>query len=343
MTGGEKEITIYDIANKLNISAATVSRALKDHPRVSKKTKKLVIKTANEMGYRSNSFASNLRKKSSHIIGLIVPRLNSNFMADVIAGLEKVLNNNNYNLIISQSLETMQKEISNANAMLVNRVDGLLISLAYDTTNIDHLEPFIKRNIPVIFFDRVFEHDRCPQIYIDNYKAAYEITTHLIKQGCKRIVHITASQLRKIYAERYAGYKKALEDHNIQFDADLVIINDLSSEAGIASAHQILKMSPRPDGVFSANDNCAISCMQTLKKEGIKLPADMAFAGFNNDPAAIVVEPNLTTVNYKGYEMGEVAAKLMIDHLVNKDEFHPAHSLILRSEMIVRESSLRKV
>lgn len=343
MTGGEKEITIYDIANKLNISAATVSRALKDHPRVSKKTKKLVIKTANEMGYRSNSFASNLRKKSSHIIGLIVPRLNSNFMADVIAGLEKVLNNNNYNLIISQSLETMQKEISNANAMLVNRVDGLLISLAYDTTNIDHLEPFIKRNIPVIFFDRVFEHDRCPQIYIDNYKAAYEITTHLIKQGCKRIVHITASQLRKIYAERYAGYKKALEDHNIQFDADLVIINDLSSEAGIASAHQILKMSPRPDGVFSANDNCAISCMQTLKKEGIKLPADMAFAGFNNDPAAIVVEPNLTTVNYKGYEMGEVAAKLMIDHLVNKDEFHPAHSLILRSEMIVRQSSLRKV
>lgn len=343
MTGGEKEITIYDIANKLNISAATVSRALKDHPRVSKKTKKLVIKTANEMGYRSNSFASNLRKKSSHIIGLIVPRLNSNFMADVIAGLEKVLNNNNYNLIISQSLETMQKEISNANAMLVNRVDGLLISLAYDTTNIDHLEPFIKRNIPVIFFDRVFEHDRCPQIYIDNYKAAYEITTHLIKQGCKRIVHITASQLRKIYAERYAGYKKALEDHNIKFDADLVIINDLSSEAGIASAHQILKMSPRPDGVFSANDNCAISCMQTLKKEGIKLPADMAFAGFNNDPAAIVVEPNLTTVNYKGYEMGEVAAKLMIDHLINKDEFHPAHSLILRSEMIVRESSLRKV
>lgn len=343
MTGGEKEITIYDIANKLNISAATVSRALKDHPRVSKKTKKLVIKTADEMGYRSNSFASNLRKKSSNIIGLIVPRLNSNFMADVIAGIEKVLNNNNYTLIISQSLETMQKEISNANAMMVNRVDGLLISLAYDTTNIDHLQPFIKRNTPVIFFDRVFEQDKCPQIYIDNYKAAYEITTHLIKQGCKRIVHITASQLRKVYTERYAGYKKALEDNDIKFDTDLVIINDLSTEAGITAAHQILKMSPLPDGVFSANDNCVISCMQTLKKEGIKIPADIAFAGFNNDPSAIVVEPNLTTVNYKGYEMGEVAAKLMIDNLINKDGFHPAHSLILRSELIVRESSLRKV
>lgn len=343
MTGGEKEITIYDIADKLHISAATVSRALKDHPRVSKKTKKLVIKTATEMGYRSNSFASNLRRKSSNIIGLIVPRLNSNFMADVIAGMEKVLNNNNYNLIISQSLETVQKEISNANAMLVNRVDGLLVSLAYDTTNIDHFEPFIKRNIPVIFFDRVFDHDGCPQIYIDNYKAAYEITTHLIKQGCKRIVHITASQLRKVYAERFAGYKKALEDNNIKFETDLVIINDLSSEAGIISARQVLKMHPLPDGVFSANDNCAITCMQTLKKEGIAIPEDIAFAGFNNDPSAVVVEPNLTTVNYKGYEMGEVAAKLMIDNLINKDVFHPAHSLILRSEMIIRESSLRRL
>ncbi|WP_183559961.1 LacI family DNA-binding transcriptional regulator [Mucilaginibacter sp. SP1R1] len=343
MNGGEKEITIYDIADKLHISAATVSRALQDHPRVSKKTKKLVIKTAGDMGYRSNSFASNLRKKSSNIIGLIVPRLNSNFMADVIAGIEKVLNNNNYNLIISQSLETMQKEINNANAMLVNRVDGLLVSLAYDTTNVDHFEPFIKRNIPVIFFDRVFDHDGCPQIYIDNYKAAYEITSHLIKQGCKRIVHITASQLRKVYAERYAGYQKALEDNNIKLDTNLVIINDLSSEAGITAAHQLLKMSPLPDGVFSANDNCAISCMQTLKKAGIRIPADIAFAGFNNDPSSCVVEPNLTTVNYKGYEMGEVAAKLMIDNLINKDEFHPAHSLVLRSELIVRESSLRVI
>jgi LacI family transcriptional regulator len=342
MPGDDKEITIYDIATKLRISAATVSRALNDHPRVSKKTKKLVIKTAAEMGYRSNSFASSLRTKSSNIIGLIVPRLNSNFMADVIAGIEKILSNNNYNLIISQSLETMQKEISNANAMLVNRVDGLLVSLAYDTSNIDHFEPFIKRNIPVIFFDRVFEHDKCPQIYIDNFKAAYEITTHLIKQGCKRIVHITASQLRKVYAERYEGYKKALEDSNIKFDQNLVIINNLSSEEGVTSAQQILKMSPAPDGVFSANDNCAVSCMQTLKKQGIQIPADIAFAGFNNDPSSCVVEPNLTTINYKGYEMGEVAAKLMIDQLINKDELRHAHSLVLRSELIIRESSLRK-
>jgi LacI family transcriptional regulator len=341
MTGEGKETTIYDIADKLNISAATVSRALKDHPRVNKNTKKLIIKTAADMGYRSNSFASNLRKKSSNIIGLIVPRLNSNFMSDVIAGIEKVLNNNGYNLFISQSLETMAKEVSNANAMLVNRVDGLMVSLAYDTTNIDHFEPFIKRNIPVIFFDRVFEQDTCPQIYIDNYKAGYEITSHLIKQGSKRIVHITASQLRKVYADRLAGYRKALEDNGIEFNNDLVIINNLSSEAGHEAANQILQMAPLPDGVFSSNDICAVSCMQTLKKNGINLPDDMAFAGFNNDPLTCVIEPNLTTINYKGYEMGEVAAKQMISRLTNKDEFQPAHSLILKYELIVRQSSIR--
>jgi LacI family transcriptional regulator len=341
MTDGEKEITIYDIAAKLGVSAATVSRGLKDHPRVSKTTKKLIVKTAQEMGYHSNSFASNLRNKKSNVIGVIVPRLNSNFMADVLAGIEKVVNENNYNLFISQSLETMSKEASNTRAMLNNRVDGLLVSVAYDTTNFDHFEPFIKRNIPLIFFDRVLDHNSCPQVHIDNYKAVLEITDHLIKQGCKRIVHITGNQLCNVYADRFRGYKKALEDNGLQFNEDLLIINDLSSQAGIEAAMQILKMEPLPDGIFVSNDICAVSCMLTLKKEDIKIPEDIAVAGFNNDPTACVIEPNLTTINYKGYEMGEAAAKLMINRLVNNHNLMETHSLILRSELIVRESSRR--
>jgi LacI family transcriptional regulator len=336
-----KEITIYDIADKLKISAATVSRGLKDDPLVNHKTKKLIVDAAEEMGYRSNSMASNLRNKKSNIIGVIVPRLNSSFMSDVIAGIEKVVNDDNYNLFISQSLETMKKEIGNAKAMLNNRVEGLLVSLAYDTTDIQHFEPFIKRKVPVVFFDRVFEHPSCPQIYIDNYKAAREITTHLIDQGCKRIVHITANLLRSVYSERFNGYKKAFEEHQLEFDENLLIINDLSSRAGIDAAEQILKMPVLPDGVFVANDICAISCMQTLKKHGVKIPQDIAFAGFNNDPTACVVEPNLTTINYKGYEIGEAAAKLMVAHL-NNHNVKQMHSVVLRSELIVRESSLRK-
>ncbi|WP_184542104.1 LacI family DNA-binding transcriptional regulator [Mucilaginibacter sp. FT3.2] len=341
MADGEKETTIYDIAAKLNISAATVSRGLKNNSRISKETRKLIHKTAEEMGYRSNSFASNLRKKQSNVIGVIVPRLNSNFMSDVIAGIEKVVNENNYNLIISQSLETMKKEASNVQAMFYNRVDGLLVSVAYDTDSFDHFEPFIKRNIPLIFFDRVLDHDTCPQIYIDNYKAGQEITTHLINQGCKKIAHITGNQLRNVYSDRFHGYKRALEDNKLVFDKDLVIVTDLSAQAGIDAAQQLMEMAELPDGLFVANDICAVACMQTLKKHGIKIPHDIAVAGFNNDPTSCVIEPNLTTINYKGFEMGETAARLMVNHLLNKHDIQETHSLVLRSELIIRESSLR--
>jgi LacI family transcriptional regulator len=342
MADNRKDITIYDIAKKLDISAATVSRGLQDHPRVNKNTKKLIRKTAEEMGYHFNSFASNLRKKKSKVIGVIVPRLNSNFMSDVIAGIEKVVNNANYGLFISQSLETMQREISSAEAMLNNRVEGLLVSLAYNTTDVDHFREFIKRKTPVIFFDRVTELENCPLIHIDNFKAAYEITSHLIDQGCKRIVHITGNLLRNVYTDRFAGYKKALEDRGIPFDNSFVIVNDLSAAAGTTAAGQILQMTPLPDGVFSSNDICAIACMLAVKRAGIKIPQQLAFAGFNNDPTCCVVEPNLTTINYKGYEMGEVAAKMMINYLIDKDDAQPAHSVILRYELLIRESSLRK-
>jgi LacI family transcriptional regulator len=342
MSEPEKEVTIYDIAKKLNISAATVSRGLKDHPGINKNTKKKILTTASEMGYRSNSFASSLRKKRSNIIGVIVPRLNSNFMSDVIAGIEKVVNDANYNLFISQSLETMKKEASNAKAMFNNRVDGLLVSLAYDTDNIDHFDAFVSRGVPVIFFDRVPEHQQCPNIYIDNYKAAYNITAHLVDQGCKRIMHIGGNQLRNVYIDRFNGYKQALADANIIFEKDLLIINDLSAADGADAARTILKMADMPDGVFAANDTCAINCMQVLKKEGIKIPKDIAFAGFNNDPTSCVIEPNLTTIDYKGYEMGEVAAKILIGHLDNQNDLQQTHSLILRSELIIRASSLKK-
>lgn len=342
MNDPRKEVTIYDIAKKLNISAATVSRGLKDHPGINKNTKKKILNAASEMGYRSNSFASSLRKKRSNIIGVIIQKLNSNFLADVLAGIEKVANDANYNLFISQSLESMKKEVSNTNAMFNNRVDGLLVSLAYDTTDIKHFEPFINRGIPVIFFDRVHEHSQCPSIFIDNYKAAYEITSHLIEQGCKRIVHISGNQLRSVYKDRFNGFKQALADNHLTFEDNQLIINDLTASSGAEAAEIILKMAIRPDAVFAANDLCAISCMQSLKKAGVRIPDDIAFAGFNNDLAGCIIEPNLTTIDYKGYEMGEVAAKILIGHLDNNDDLKQTRSVILRSELIVRESSLKK-
>src|SRR5687768_10082798 len=187
----EKEVTIYDIARKLKISATTVSRGLHDHPAISKKTKKRIFELADEIGYRTNHFARNLRNQKTNTIGVIVPRLNSNFMSSIIAGIELVANIHGYSLLISQSSEAAQKEAASAKTMFNSRVDGLLVSLASDTDNLAHFDSFFKKNIPVIFFDRVMEHEHSTSILVDNRQAGYNATKHLVDQGCKRIVHIT--------------------------------------------------------------------------------------------------------------------------------------------------------
>jgi len=338
----EKEVTIYDIADRLNVSVATVSRALKNDPVVSKKTKKKIFDLAEELNYRSNHFARNLRNSKTETIGVIVPRLNSSFMSSVIAGVESVAHNEGYNLIISQSSEEVKKEIASAKTMFNNRVDGLLVSLAYDTENLSHFDIFFNKNIPVIFFDRVMDQNHYTNILIENRKAAYEATTHLIKQGCKRIMHITADSRQNVYKDRLEGYKEALADHYIKFEKKNVIYGNLSLEAGTAASETIIKMKPMPDGVFVANDNCAVGCMLAVKQAGIRIPQDIAFIGFNNDPVSKVIEPNLSTINYPGYEMGEVAAHNLINHLNGASSVHTTNTIILRSEFIIRESSQKK-
>lgn len=338
----DKEITIYDIAKHLNISATTVSRGLKDHPAINKNTRKKIAEAAKHLGYRSNTFASSLRSKKTYTIGVIVPRLNSYFMSSVLAGMEDAASRENYNLIISQSLEYSQKEIANAHTMFNKRVDGLLASLAYDTENIDHFDAFFKKGIPVVFFDRIYPHNDSTCVVIDNHKAAYDVTKHLIDQGCRRIMHLGGNMLRNVYADRLKGYKQALKDHNIPFDEKkLLVISKLNEEAGIKTADHILKMNNRPDAVFAANDTAAVYCMMKLREAGIRIPADIAFAGFNNDPISKIIEPNLTTINYSGYDIGEAAVNSLVNHLNGISSIKTTNTIILRSDLIIRDSSLK--
>ena len=338
----DKEITIYDIAKHLNISATTVSRGLKDHPTINKNTRKKIFEAAKHLGYRSNTFASSLRSKKTFTIGVVVPRLNSYFMSAALAGMEDAASRENYNLIISQSLENAEKEVANAHTMFNKRVDGLLVSLAYDTENIHHFDPFFKKGIPVVFFDRIYSHNESTCIVIDNYKAAYDVTEHLIGQGCKRIMHLGGNMLRNVYAERLRGYKQALRDYNLPFDEKkLLFISKLNEEAGTKAAEHILKMTGKPDAVFSANDTAAVYCMLKLKEAGIRIPADIAFAGFNNDPISKIIEPNLTTVNYSGYDIGEAAVNSLINHLKGISSIKTTNTIILRSDLIIRASSLK--
>ena len=338
MSEEEKEITIYDIARHLDISATTVSRGLKDHPSINIKTRKKIAETARQLGYRSNTFASSLRSKRTQTLGVIVPRLNSNFMSSVLAGMENAASREGYNLIIAQSLEHADKEMENAQTMFNKRVDGLLVSLAYGTQSIRHFDVFFSKKIPVIFFDRVAAHPDSTSIIIDNYTAAYQVVEHLIQQGCKRIMHLGGNMQLNVYSERLRGYKQALLDNKLSYE--LVLTGNLTEECGTEIAAQILKMKTKPDAVFCANDTAAVYCMIALKTAGIRIPRDIAFAGFNNDPISKVIEPNLTTVNYPGYNMGQAAVTSLANHL--NGDTNIINTVVLRSELIIRASSLKK-
>ena len=337
-----KEVTIYDIAQKLALSSATISRGLQNHPAINKNTRKKIQDAAKELGYRHNNFASNLRKQKTNTIGVIVHELNSNFITSVLAGIEKITTEAGYDLIIAHSSESFQKEAANALNLFHKRVDGLIASLAFNTDGLEHYKPYEEKGIPVIFFDRVEENGESTKVIIDNYKCGYEATSHLVEQGCKRIALVTANLKRNVYAQRHKGYMDALSDHNLPYHKELVLIKDLSEQFGVEAALQMMKMKPMPDGVFITNDFSAAVCMQTLKEHGVRIPEDIAIVGFNNDAISKIVEPQLSTINYPGKDIGEIAARNLINHLKGIANIINTNTIVVRSELIIRKSSLKK-
>jgi LacI family transcriptional regulator len=341
MMDPEKEVTIYDIARALNISPSTVSRGLKDHPTVNVATRAKIAETAKAMGFRINSIAKNLRQRSTRTIGVIVHELNSQFTTFVLAGIESVMTPAGYALIIAHSSESYAKEITNTQNLYDKRVDGVIAALAYDTESLTHFEPFIAKKIPVVFFDRVEESGQGIKIVIDNFRAGYDATAHLIQQGCARIAHFGASLKRNVFSDRLKGYRQALAGYGLDYMPERVFINSQTEEAIRSATRTMIGMDPRPDGVFLANDFCAAVCIRTIKEAGLRVPEDIAVVGFNNDVISKLMEPAITTINYPGLEMGEVAARQMLYLLENPEERPVSKKILIGSELIIRASSRR--
>jgi LacI family transcriptional regulator len=337
----KREATIYDIARELNLSASTVSRALKDNPVINKETRRKVQKCAERLGYRSNAFASSLRTRRTNTIGVIVPRLDSNFMSACLAGMEEVSSEKGYNLIISQSLESVEKEALNANIMFNKRVDGVIASLTVEDRNINHFQCFIDKNVPVVFFDRVPQNTSNACFVIDNYEAAYVATKHLIEQGCKRIMHLTLQSPSNVYIDRIKGYQAAIQESGC-CSGNVVYLNGLNLESGKAFVSKLLQMKNRPDGLFVANDLTAVGCILGLRENNIRIPEDVALVGFNNDPISTIVSPELSTIAYPGREAGMLATKTLIEHLTGGNSIKHTNKVVLNSQLIVRASS-RKI
>lgn len=335
------EITIHDIAHILGIDSSTVSRALNDSPRVAKKTKEKIITKAKELGYERNHLASNLRKSKTFTLGVIVPRISRHFFASAIAGIEETAYKAGYNVIICQTMESLEREKRIINTLLANRVDGVLISISMETENYDHLQDLKKRNIPYVFFDRHFNIPGNSNVVVNDFEAAFTAVEHLILNKSKNIVHFAGPQNLEIYINRLKGYKAALNKYKIPYREEFVIISKLMQKDGIKNTKKILDLSANVDGIFCANDVIAISTIQYLKSKNIKIPEEIAIVGFNNETIAAVIEPALTTINQPGVKIGVTAADLLLDKIANKIKRNSSETIYVDTELIIRNSSKR--
>lgn len=332
--------TIHDIAKKLNVTASTVSRALNDSPRISDATKKLVHKAALELKYQPNNIAAALRNGKSEIIGVIVPTVDRNIFASVIKGIEQVANDLNFKVIICQSSDNYEKEVKTVEALLSARVDGILASIGKNSEDLSHFKKVTQRGIPLVLFDNVSDELDVNQVMIDDYQGAYMVVEHLIEQGCKRIAYLTKPKKISIYKNRLRGYMDALADYKLDFDKDLVIESNLQLEDGRASMQKLLDLPERPDAVFAASDYGAMGAMQLLNENNIKIPEQIALAGFSNEPFTPFTYPSITSVDQLSFSMGKIAAKLFFDQIREKSISIPRKT-VLMPELIVRQSSLK--
>ncbi len=332
------QVTIKDIAKILGISASTVSRALKDHPDISPKTKKLVQTFAEKVNYRPNALALNLRRSKTNTIGIIIPEIVHHFFSTVIAGIDKLAYAEGYNVMICQSTENYEREVSDAQALLDNRVDGILMSLSKTTENLDHIQHLIDHGVPVVFFDRAPNSIPVDSVVIDDLMGAYIATQHLINVGCKKILHLSGPQNLQIARLRQEGYMKALSENNIDFNPKYIIKCDTMDEVN-SNAGKILQLAHEIDGIFAVNDSTAIAAMQVLLKNDYKIPDDISVIGFGDGPNAKVAYPPLSTVEQKGSEMGKEAIKLLLKQIENKSSVYEPQTIVLNPVLRIREST----
>ena len=336
------KVTIADIAKSLNTTSATVSRALNDHPGISTKTKKRVLRTAEKLNYRRNSIASALRSGQTGIIGVIIPSAEINFFGSVVHGIEAMANQNGYNVLIYQSNESWKHEQKGIETLLNARVDGIMVSMAKEKNDYTHFLNAKHAKMPLVFFDRSAAELEIDSVLIDDYKGGYLATAHLIEQGYKRIAHISGPQHLKIFKARLEGYKAALKDNGIIFDPKLLFNGDVSIDAGRNAIQHFLQLPNPPDAVFAVEDFTALGAIKELKHHHISIPEDFGIIGFANEAFGEHITPSLSTIDQQTVNMGKEAFQLMLKLIEEKEEPKaPIIIKILEPVPIFRNSSLR--
>jgi len=334
-------ITLKKLAQILNLSTSTISRALNDHPDISESTREKVKSLAQSMHYIPNILAKGFRKHRTNIIGVIVPNITHYFTATTIRGILEEASIRGYRVIISESNNDVIKQTEMLNTMIQFGVDGILASLTKMTRDIDNILPILN-TLPFILFDKVSSKIPCTQITINDEEAAYNAIEHLINIGKKRIAIIKEREFSYNSEKRYAGYLRALKEHNIEVDEKIIIsVDDISLQQGQRMTNQLLSIKKRPDAIFTITDSAAIGVIQTLKKFNIKIPDDIAVVGFSNSRFSTIIEPNLTTVDQPGETIGKNAVKYLIEEIESKVDTVTSKMIEIKGTLIIRDSTFK--
>ncbi|MCX6210610.1 MAG: LacI family DNA-binding transcriptional regulator [Bacteroidetes bacterium] len=333
-------ITLKDLASKLNLSTATVSRALRDSYDIGAETKKRVKELAKELNFSPNPNASNLRSQSTKTIAIVIPEIANNFFALAINGIEEIAREKGYHVLIYLSHELHTKEVSILQHLLNGRVDGVLMSMASETENIDHINELIKNKIPLVFFDRVREDIDAAKIVTDDRFGGFSATKHLLERGCKKIAYLSLSSRLKNSIDRFNGYKDALIESALEFDSDNFIDCGNDNKHNFSLIYKLLtRKNNKVDGIFSASENLVLLTYQICKELNIKVPQQLKVITFSNSPTSSFLSPSLSTITQPAYDIGKEAASLLFKSIEKKKVDYSDVVKVLKSNLLIRNSS----
>lgn len=337
----QRAITIKDLAEKLNISVSTVSRALKDNPEISQQTRKSVQALAKELGYKPNPIAVALKTHKSNTIGVVVPQIVSTFFATVVKKIEEIADKYGYNVLVSSSNESFEKEKKNIDVFLANRTDGIILSLSRATTSYEHIKHIQDMGVPLVLFDRTTKELEVSKVVADDADAAFKIIQHLIHGGARKIALITGPEQLSIGKNRMKGYLKAMTINKLEINTEYIVrCNDFSVKAAKEATTKLLALKNVPDAIFGINDDMAIGAIEAIKEKGLRIPEDISVFGFSNTKRSRYMNPSVSTINQFPEKIGETAAELLFEQILNSKHAQIREEVV-NCELIIRESSDR--
>ena len=330
-----------DIARELGVSVATVSRALKDSPRISDAQRERIKAYAREHNFYPNVIAESLRKSRvapQKLIGVIVPQIAHYYFSTNLSGIEEQASVRGYRIMVAQSDERYDREKRICESFLANRVCGVIVSQAKDTKKYDHFQELIDNHVPLVFYDRICTGINTNRVVVDDYMGAFTAVTHLINTGCQRIAFYGSPMQLEISKNRFNGYHDAILKHGMKMDESLVFQCDCRDDAESLTP-DVLRREDRPDAFFAVNDDTAIGILYTAKRMGFKVPADVSVCGFTNGERAIACDPMLTTVEQRGYMVGEEAVDILVNHVEGVTDMQKVVKKVVRTRLVVRGTS----